>query len=90
MSTTVSAEYLAESRAGVVRGVVWTSAVLPLIFVSLRCYVRIGLRKTFGLDDAFAIMATVRLILPSPDQHQLTFSTLGVLDRVRSGLHSSQ
>lgn len=57
--TDPSEDFLAESTAGVIRGIFWASAVIPCIFVVLRTYVRLRLKRTFGLDDMVAIVAVV-------------------------------
>ena len=54
-------EYLAESLAPTIRGVLWTSVVVPLVFVLLRCYARYMVRKVFALDDWFILLAMVRI-----------------------------
>jgi hypothetical protein len=51
---------LLESRAPTVKGVMWVMALVPLIFVLMRLYVRFYLRRVFGWDDSIAIAAIVR------------------------------
>ncbi|KAI5921714.1 hypothetical protein F4810DRAFT_677465 [Camillea tinctor] len=58
----VSTEYLAESTSPTVHAVMWLSAGLALIFVSLRTYVRLYLKRVFGYDDALAIVAMLILV----------------------------
>lgn len=55
----LSAEYLAEDDSGKLIAVMWTATVLPVIFVCLRVYARLVIRKTFGWDDGIAIAALV-------------------------------
>ncbi|KAF5020469.1 hypothetical protein F66182_7508 [Fusarium sp. NRRL 66182] len=58
-----SSEYLAESRSPVIRSVTWLSVILPFIFVSLRVYTRLFVRKVFGLDDWVIVFALILLII---------------------------
>ncbi|KAJ5811030.1 hypothetical protein N7447_010546 [Penicillium robsamsonii] len=46
-----------ESQAAMVQGVMWTMTVIPLIFVLMRLYVRVYMRRVFGWDDAIVIVA---------------------------------
>ncbi|KHN98468.1 uncharacterized protein MAM_03592 [Metarhizium album ARSEF 1941] len=57
-----SAEYLAESKSGSLKVILWIAASLPTLFVLMRCYTRVWLRKVFGLDDAFMVAAVLMLI----------------------------
>ncbi|KAK4235414.1 hypothetical protein C8A03DRAFT_36728 [Achaetomium macrosporum] len=57
-----SPEYLAQSLAPTIRGVMWVSITIPLVFVLLRCYVRLAIRKVFGLDDALLVISMILLI----------------------------
>jgi hypothetical protein len=43
--------------------VVWTFLTLTWVVVSLRCYVRAEMKKSFGADDWFAVISLVRLFL---------------------------
>jgi hypothetical protein len=43
--------------------VVWTFLSLTWVVVSLRCYVRAAMKKSFGADDWFAVISLVRLFL---------------------------
>jgi len=42
------------------QAVMWLAASASTAFVGLRCYVRLGKRNAFGLDDIIALAATVR------------------------------
>ncbi|KAK3303502.1 uncharacterized protein B0T15DRAFT_496052 [Chaetomium strumarium] len=57
-----SPEYLAQSLAPTIRAVMWVSIAIPLVFVILRCYVRLVIRKVFGLDDALLVISLILLI----------------------------
>lgn len=37
----------------------WTMAIVPLVFVSMRLYVRVCLKRVFGWDDFIIIIAIV-------------------------------
>lgn len=54
-----SEAYLQESRAPLLQGVMLTMAIVPLIFVLMRLYVRVILKRVFGWDDFIIIVATV-------------------------------
>ncbi|KAM0321744.1 hypothetical protein ACHAPQ_009284 [Fusarium lateritium] len=58
-----TAEYLAESRGPVIRTVTWLGVIIPFIFVVLRVYTRLFVRKVFGLDDWVIVFAMVLLIV---------------------------
>ncbi|WZH41915.1 Integral membrane protein PTH11 [Fusarium acuminatum] len=57
-----TAEFLAESRGSVIRTVTWLGVVIPFIFVVLRVYTRVFVRKVFGLDDWVIVFAMILLI----------------------------
>lgn len=56
-----SEDYLQASRAPLLQGVMWTMAIVPLVFVLMRLYVRAVLKRVFGWDDFIIIIATVSL-----------------------------
>jgi hypothetical protein len=56
--------YLDESRAPTIQGVMWTMAIVPLVFVLMRLYVRVALRRVFGWDDFIIIIALVSTQYP--------------------------
>jgi hypothetical protein len=56
--------YLHESRAPTVQGVMWTMAIVPLVFVLMRLYVRVAVRRVFGWDDFIIIIALVSTQYP--------------------------
>ena len=58
-ATPLSAEYLARDDSGKLIAVMWTATIVPLIFVCMRVYARVFIRKTFGWDDGIAIAALV-------------------------------
>lgn len=60
MHSTENAGFLSETRAPTVKGVMWIMSIVPLIFVGMRLYVRIYIRRVFGWDDGIAIVAIVR------------------------------
>ena len=62
MESNPSASYLAESRSSTVQGVMWTMGLVPLVFVGMRLYVRVLLKRVFGWDD-FIIIITIVSIL---------------------------
>ncbi|KAJ5712796.1 hypothetical protein N7493_009264 [Penicillium malachiteum] len=62
MGSNQQASYMEETRAPVVQGVMWVMAIVPLIFVGMRLYVRIFLKHIFGWDDFIIIIATGFLI----------------------------
>jgi hypothetical protein len=51
---------LLESRAPTVKAVMWVMAIVPLLVVMMRLYVRFYLRRVFGWDDGIAVAAIVR------------------------------
>lgn len=53
--------YLAQSTTGALRAVMGLAISIPTVLVLLRCYVRGHLKSSFGVDDAIAVLATVRL-----------------------------
>lgn len=53
------ADYPAQSKSGSVKVIVWVAAGLPTLFVLMRCYTRICLRRVFGVDDSFMVAAVV-------------------------------
>ena len=59
MGTELSQSYLDESRAPSVQGVMWTMAIVPLVIVMMRLYVRVAIRRVFGWDDFIIIIAIV-------------------------------
>jgi hypothetical protein len=48
------------SQARAVQGVMWTMSMIPLLFVLMRLYVRLYMRRVFGWDDGIAVAAVVR------------------------------
>jgi hypothetical protein len=56
--------YLDDSRAPTIQGVMWTMAIVPLVFVLMRLYVRVALRRVFGWDDFIIIIALVSTQYP--------------------------
>lgn len=56
---TMTPEYMAESESAKLITVMWIVTVLPMIFVGLRVYVRLCVKKHFGWDDAIACVALV-------------------------------
>ncbi|KAJ6024363.1 hypothetical protein N7540_005160 [Penicillium herquei] len=62
MGSTQQTSYAEETRAPVVQGVMWVMAIVPLVFVGMRLYVRIFLKHVFGWDDFIIIIATGFLI----------------------------
>ncbi|KAJ5747843.1 uncharacterized protein N7511_009539 [Penicillium nucicola] len=62
MASTLNDDFLSETRAPTVKGVMWVMSLIPLLFVAMRLYVRIYLRKVFGWDDGIAIVAICCLI----------------------------
>ncbi|KAF4442237.1 hypothetical protein F53441_11799 [Fusarium austroafricanum] len=57
-----SAAYLAETRGPMIRTVTWLSVIFPILFVALRVYTRLFVRKVFGLDDWVIVFSLVLLI----------------------------
>ncbi|KAL8282839.1 hypothetical protein RB600_006018 [Gaeumannomyces tritici] len=57
-----TAEFLAEDKGPSVIGALWTFATLATVFVALRCYVRISVKKVFGVDDGCVVLGLVLLI----------------------------
>ncbi|KAJ5718176.1 hypothetical protein N7488_003822 [Penicillium malachiteum] len=62
MGSSQQASYVEETRTPVVQGMMWVMAMVPLIFVGMRLYVRIFLKHVFGWDDFIIIIATGFLI----------------------------
>ncbi|KAJ5673993.1 hypothetical protein N7462_009432 [Penicillium macrosclerotiorum] len=62
MVSSDSESYLQESRAPLVKGVMWLMAIVPSISVLMRLYVRCFLKRVFGWDDFIIIIATACLI----------------------------
>lgn len=54
-----SPAYLAESQSESLKRILWIAAGLPTLFLLMRCYTRIYLRRVFGLDDYFMVAAVV-------------------------------
>jgi hypothetical protein len=54
-----SEAYIQASRAPLLQGVMWTMAIVPLVFVLMRLYVRVVMKRVFGWDDFIIIVATV-------------------------------
>lgn len=48
-----------ETRAPVLRAVMWVMSIVPLLVVLMRLYVRVFLKRVFGWDDFIIIIATV-------------------------------
>lgn len=71
-----SSEYINESHANRIVGVVGAFYFLALIFVSLRIYVRVLMIRDFGVDDGLIIIVAVSIALllgfPSPTRHSIT------------------
>jgi hypothetical protein len=67
MASDVSASYLAESRSSTVQGVMWVMAIVPLVFVCMRLYVRVFLKRVFGWDDFIIIIAVVSILSYFPN-----------------------
>ena len=61
MSSNGVAHLPIESQAPTVKGVMWTMSMVPLVFVLMRLYVRVYMRRVFGWDDGIAIAAIVRV-----------------------------
>ncbi|KAJ5542103.1 hypothetical protein N7535_004523 [Penicillium sp. DV-2018c] len=77
MATTADGSLLLESRAPTVRGVMWALSMFALVFVLMRLYVRVHLRKVFGWDDGIAIAAICCLIAYAAVCHVATNVGLG-------------
>uniref|UniRef100_A0A1Y1M768 Rhodopsin domain-containing protein n=2 Tax=Photinus pyralis TaxID=7054 RepID=A0A1Y1M768_PHOPY len=56
------ADYSAQSKSGSLKVIIWVAAGLPTLFVLMRCYTRICLRRVFGVDDSFMVAAVILLI----------------------------
>jgi hypothetical protein len=56
-----SPEYINESNAGRIVGLVGVFHFIALTFVSLRVYVRVFMVRAFGADDALILLACVRM-----------------------------
>ncbi|KAJ5191095.1 uncharacterized protein N7498_010080 [Penicillium cinerascens] len=76
MEANLPPSYLDESRAPTLQGVMWTMAIVPLVFVLMRLYVRVVLRRVFGWDDFIIIVAVCCLISYSAVSH--VASTIGL------------
>ncbi|KAJ6108014.1 hypothetical protein N7523_009337 [Penicillium sp. IBT 18751x] len=76
MGTEVSQSYLDESRAPSVQGVMWTMAIVPLVIVLMRLYVRVAIRRVFGWDDFILIIAICCLVAYAAVCH--VASTIGL------------
>ncbi len=63
-TTTYPLEYVNESNAGRIVGLVAAFHFLALTFVSLRVYVRAVMVRAFGVDDGLIVAAVVRLRSP--------------------------
>ncbi|KAJ4044976.1 hypothetical protein NW760_010445 [Fusarium oxysporum] len=61
-AATPSPEYLAETRGPMIRTVTWLSVIFPILFVALRVYTRLFVRKVFGLDDWVIVLSLILLI----------------------------
>ncbi|KAL4881372.1 hypothetical protein BJY04DRAFT_227804 [Aspergillus karnatakaensis] len=57
-----SAEFLAESQVATVKAVMWLMSGVPAIFVALRLYVRLHLKRVFGWDDLIVVLAVGSLL----------------------------
>lgn len=70
-----SSEYVNESHAGRIVGVVGAFYFLALIFVSLRVYVRLLMVRDFGVDDGLIIAVAVSIAsfpsFSSPTRHNI-------------------
>ncbi|OAQ65979.1 hypothetical protein VFPPC_14271 [Pochonia chlamydosporia 170] len=55
-------EYLAQGQSEQLKRILWVATVLPTLFVLMRCYTRVCLRRVFGLDDYFMVAAVMLLI----------------------------
>ncbi|KAJ6169551.1 hypothetical protein N7497_002394, partial [Penicillium chrysogenum] len=62
MSSNGVAHLPIESQAPTVKGVMWTMSMVPLVFVLMRLYVRVYMRRVFGWDDGIAIAAICCLV----------------------------
>ncbi|KAJ5324197.1 hypothetical protein N7476_002797 [Penicillium atrosanguineum] len=76
MGTELSQSYLDESRAPLVQGVMWTMAVVALVIVMMRLYVRVAMRHVFGWDDFIIIIAICCLVAYAAVCH--VASTIGL------------
>ncbi|KAJ5665692.1 uncharacterized protein N7477_008140 [Penicillium maclennaniae] len=76
MGTEISQSYLDESRAPSVQGVMWTMAIVPLVIVLMRLYVRVAIRRVFGWDDFIIIIAICCLVAYAAVCH--VASTIGL------------
>ncbi|KAL4921642.1 hypothetical protein BDW62DRAFT_197777 [Aspergillus aurantiobrunneus] len=57
-----SAAFLAESQAPTVKAVMWLMTGMSTLFLSLRLYVRLNLKRVFGWDDLICAVAVGCLI----------------------------
>jgi hypothetical protein len=66
----VPSRNLNETLVAQIQAVMYLLAIIPTIIVGLRCYVRIYVKKAFGMDDVTIVLATVRrkilLTIPTP------------------------
>ncbi|KAJ5133983.1 hypothetical protein N7526_005348 [Penicillium atrosanguineum] len=76
MGTELSQSDLDESRAPLVQGVMWTMAVVALVIVMMRLYVRVAMRHVFGWDDFIIIIAICCLVAYAAVCH--VASTIGL------------
>jgi hypothetical protein len=80
-----SPEFLAESQGPTVKAVMWLMSGLAAVFVMLRLYVRLHLKRVFGWDDLIAVVAVVgqpevenALILPESNIHVFSRAAFSV------------
>ncbi|KAL4930734.1 uncharacterized protein BDV17DRAFT_258469 [Aspergillus undulatus] len=57
-----SAEFLAETQAPTVKAVMWLMSGMATLFLGLRLYVRLHLKRVFGWDDLISAVAVACLI----------------------------
>ncbi|KAL4788211.1 hypothetical protein BJX76DRAFT_316655 [Aspergillus varians] len=62
MDTQPSAEFLAETKGPTVKAVMWLMAGTATLFLCLRLYVRLHLKRVFGWDDVIGAVAVACLI----------------------------
>ncbi|KAJ5144030.1 uncharacterized protein N7515_002817 [Penicillium bovifimosum] len=77
MAATADTSLSLESRASTVQAVMWTMSISALIFVLMRLYVRVHLRKVFGWDDGIAVTAICCLIAYAAVSHVAANAGLG-------------
>lgn len=51
--------WAAADRGPTARGILWSATAVSLVFVMLRCYVRLWARRIFGADDALVLASMV-------------------------------